>query len=176
MSLVGWVVGGTFFVDMPDVSLTHLCCTLGFKNDREDGMSGVAWLHRENWRFPMRSVIVLAGCSVPLAWAVNLRHLNEVVERENRSLPAMVAKQLRQERVEVNGLLLTYRYTHLGLSAAQLREMHLEVTQRPHILPRICQEADTGRMLREGVSFRYIYLGNDREVGGQLQISSADCR
>jgi hypothetical protein len=78
--------------------------------------------------------------------------------------------------VEVSGLLIIYRYTHLGLNAAQLRKMRLEVTQRPYIFPRICQEAETGRMLREGVSFRYIYLGNDDAVGGQLQISPTDCR
>jgi hypothetical protein len=88
----------------------------------------------------------------------------------------MVAKQLRQERVEVSGSSLVYRYTHIGLSAAQLREMRLEVTQRPYIFPRICQEAATGRLLREGVSFLYIYLGNDGGVGGQLQISPSDCR
>lgn len=122
------------------------------------------------------AVVALVVSGITQAWAVDQRRLNDVVERKNRSLPAMVANQLRQEKVEVIGSSVVYRFTHLGLNAAQLREMRLEVTQRPYIFPRICQEADTGRMLREGVSFQYVYLGNDGGVGGQIQISPSDCR
>jgi len=88
----------------------------------------------------------------------------------------MVAKGLRQEKVQVSGSTVIYRYTHLGMSAAKLREMRLPVTQRPYIFPQICKEANTGRLLREGISFRYIYIGNDGGVGGELQISPSDCR
>jgi hypothetical protein len=110
------------------------------------------------------------------AWGLDQTKLNEVVARMNGKLPAMVANQLRQEKVEVSGMTLINRYTHTAMNAAQLREMRLDVTQRPYIYPRICQDADTGRMLREGVTFRYIYFGNDGGVGGQLQISPLDCR
>jgi hypothetical protein len=126
---------------------------------------------------PARSgAAALLACCITQVWAVDQRRMNDVVERQNRNLPSMVANQLRQEKMEVSGSSIVYRYTHLGLSAAQLREMRLEATQRPYIFPRICQEADTGRMLREGVSFRYVYIGNDGGVGGQLQIFPADCR
>lgn len=121
-------------------------------------------------------VIAIAMTCASHAWSVDQRRLESAIERKNRDLPTMVAKQLRQEKIEVNGSLVVHRYTHIGLSAAQLREMRLEATQRPYIFPRICQEAETGRLLREGVSFRYIYLGNDGGLGGQLQISPSDCR
>jgi hypothetical protein len=87
----------------------------------------------------------------------------------------MVAKELRQEKVQAIGSTIVYRYTHLRLNSAQLRDMRLEATQRPYVYPRICQEADTGKMLREGVSFRYVYIGSDGGVGGDFQISPSDC-
>ena len=122
------------------------------------------------------ATIALLACCITQVWAVDQRRMNDVVERQNRNLPTMVANQLRQEKMEVSGLSIVYRYTHLGLNAAQLREMRLDVTQRPYIFPRMCQEADAGRMRREGVSFRYVYIGKGGGVGGQLQISPADCR
>jgi len=121
-------------------------------------------------------VCVFSLCSGSLAWALSPGQLNDVVERQNRGLPVMVAKELRQEKVQVVGSTIVYRYTHLRLDAAQLRNMRLETTQRPYIYPRICQEADTGRILREGVSIRYVYLGSDGGVGGGFQISPSDCR
>lgn len=127
-------------------------------------------------KYQTRSIVaVLAASCVAQAWAIDLHRLNEIIDHQNSNLPAMVAKDLRQERVRVSGSTVIYRYTHLSMSAARLRDLHLEVTQRPYIYPRICQDAATGRMLREGISFRYVYVGNDGGVGGELQVKPSDC-
>ena len=82
---------------------------------------------------------------------------------------------MRQERVVVDGMTLVYSYTHLALDSGQLRKMRLEDTQRPYILPDLCSAPDTGRMLREGVRFRYLYSGRDGKVGGDLTLTKSDC-
>jgi hypothetical protein len=117
---------------------------------------------------------LLVGASGPSA-ALSNADLQRVADHSNRTMPRMVAPSLRQDRVEVTGMTLTYLYTHVALSASQLQAMRLSVTQRPHILPGLCAASDTGRMLREGTTFRYVYRGKDGGIGGELSISIRDC-
>lgn len=109
------------------------------------------------------------------AFGLTVAELNRVAARSNQGLPRMVAKELRQELVEVAKMTLVYNYTHLTLDSGQLRGMRLEVTQRPFVLPSLCSDPDSGRMLREGVRFRYVYHGRDGRVGGELLLAQSDC-
>lgn len=120
----------------------------------------------------LASLLVAMVCP---AAAIDTRDLNRVADRGNQGLPRMVAKDLRQERIEVDGLTVVYLYTHLALDSTQLRGMRLETTQRPFILPQLCTASDTGRMLREGVKFRYVYRGRDGAIGGDMVLAQSDC-
>ena len=97
------------------------------------------------------------------------------MERYNRNKPVMVAPTLRQEKSTYFNGVLTNVYTEVTRTAAELAPMNLSETQRPFIFPEICKTSDTGRMLREGSSFRYLYYGNDGKLAGQLIITPADC-
>lgn len=101
--------------------------------------------------------------------------LQPYLARLNQRLPAMVAPTLRQEKSTVFNGVMTSIYTEVTRTAAELAQMNLSVTQRPFIFPAICQTNDTGRMLREGYSFRYLYYGKDGKLAGQLIITPADC-
>jgi hypothetical protein len=87
----------------------------------------------------------------------------------------MVAPTLRQEKSTIFNGVMTNIYTEVTKTAYELAPMNLSVTQRPFIFPSICQTNDTGRMLREGYSFRYLYYGKDGKLAGQLIITPADC-
>ena len=87
----------------------------------------------------------------------------------------MVAPTLRQEKSTVRNGVMTNSYTEVSRTAHELAPMNLSVTQRPFIFPEICKTNDTGRMLREGYSFRYLYYGKDGKLAGQLIITPADC-
>lgn len=123
--------------------------------------------------------VVLVGTSAAFslpALALDARDVAAVVAKQNEYLPRMVAKDLRQERLESSGMTLIYKYTHLSLDSAQLRAMNLAVTQRPYILPGLCTASDTSRTLREGVSYRYVYRGSDGVVASDFVLSQVDCR
>jgi hypothetical protein len=102
--------------------------------------------------------------------------LKRSVDAQNAKLPTMVAPTLRQEKVSAMNGVLTNTYTVIDKTGAELGPMRLEETQRPYIFPSICKAPDTGRMIREGVSFRYVYLGKDGKLGGQVLIIPADCQ
>lgn len=97
------------------------------------------------------------------------------IESYNKGLPTMVAPTLRQERSTVLNGTVTMAYTAVTKNAAELVAMNLAARQRPHIYPAICEAPDTGRMLREGYSFRYLYYGNDGKLGAQLVFLQSDC-
>lgn len=120
------------------------------------------------------ALLVMVLVALP-ATAVDAQSLARVAERSNQGLPKMVAKDLRMDRVDASGQTITHHYTHLALNSAQLRAMRLEATQRPHIAPPLCAASDTGRMLREGVRFRYVYRGSEGAVGGDLVVTQSDC-
>ena len=79
------------------------------------------------------------------------------LDRLNKRLPTMVASTLRQEKSTIFNGVMTNIYTEVTKTAYELAPMNLSITQRSFIFPAICQTNDTGRMLREGYSFRYLY-------------------
>jgi len=101
--------------------------------------------------------------------------LQSYLDRLNTRRPTMVAPTLRQEKSTVFNGVMTNIYTEVTKTAYELAPMNLSATQRPFIFPAICKTNDTGRMLREGYSFRYLYYGKDGNLAGQLIITPADC-
>lgn len=101
--------------------------------------------------------------------------LQPYLDRLNTRRPTMVAPTLRQEKSTVFNGVMTNIYTEVTKTAYELARMNLSTTQRPFIFPAICKTNDTGRMLREGYSFRYLYYGKDGNLAGQLIITPADC-
>ena len=118
------------------------------------------------------AVFVLGAGHVLAGDVVGLR---SAVARLNQGLPRMVAKDLRQEVAYVQGMTLIFNYTHLSLTSSDLRRMNLAQTQLPYILPGLCSAADTGRMLREGIQFRYVYTARDGGVGADFVLAKSDC-
>lgn len=121
--------------------------------------------------------ILGSGCALAQALVTNPldQKLQPYLDRLNRGRPTMVAPTLRQEKSTVFNGVMTNIYTEVNRTAYELAPMNLSVTQRPLIFPAICQTNDTGRMLREGYSFRYLYYGKDRKLAGQLMIIPSDC-
>lgn len=124
------------------------------------------------WMFTCPAILLpaLAVVDNPLD-----QKLKPYLERLNLRLPTMVAPTLRQEKSTVFNGVMTTIYTEVTRTASELSQMNLSVTQRPFIFPAICKTKDTGRMLHEGYSFRYLYYGNDGKLAGQLIITPADC-
>lgn len=123
--------------------------------------------------------IAMFGTSCALGQAPVTNPLDQrllpYLERYNKKLPTMVAPTLRQEKSTVFNGVMTITYTEVTRTAQELAPMNLSVTQRPFIYPSICRTNDTGRMLREGYSFRYLYYGKDGQLAGQLMIMPVDC-
>lgn len=120
---------------------------------------------------------------LPILFAASISHaqvtdkqLRAVADRYNQSLPRMVAPTLRQEKVQVDGMVFTYVFTDTNRSGKQMKAANLLAGVTKDIFPEICQAPDTGRVLREGVTYRYVYFGNDRAIGAELVVRTGDCK
>jgi hypothetical protein len=107
--------------------------------------------------------------------ALSPADLQRAADKSNGGLPRMVAANLRQEKITVSGMNLIYLYTHTTKTSGQLQPLNLSVSQRPYLFPEICTDSFTGRMLREGTTFQYVYRGTDGGVAGEVIINPADC-
>jgi len=119
--------------------------------------------------------VAVAGGALPV-YAVSHGQLMQVAERYNQQLPRMVAKNVREERMTVEAMTLVYTYRHLVRTEQGFRSTDLAATQRADILPKLCGDRDTGRRLREGVTFRYRYLSVEGAVVGVVELADRDCR
>lgn len=133
---------------------------------------------RTAWVFALGATVAVPALTQAQNLYVNPldAKMKKSLDAQNARLPTMVAPTLRQEKISVINGVLTNTYTVMDKTAAQLAPMNLAVTQRPYIFPDLCRAPDTGRLLREGLSFRYLYLGNDGKLAAQIIIIPADCK
>lgn len=136
-------------------------------------------MREQAWRIAVVTGLILATPGLSQGQASGSNPLDakakQVIDRSNAKLPAMVAPTLRQERIAVYNGVVTYAYTVTTKTGAELAPMNLGATQRPYIFPALCQASDTGRMLREGYRFRYLYYGRDGKIAAQLIFLPSDC-
>ena len=136
-------------------------------------------MHKRTWQIIVVAGFMLSKPGLSQVQSLGINPLDskarQAIERNNTKLPAMVAPTLRQEQIAVHNGVVTYAYTVITKTAIELASMNLGATQRPYIFPAICQAGDTGRMLREGYRFRYLYFGRDGNIAAQLIFVPSDC-
>ena len=117
-------------------------------------------------------VFVLTGSPTSSALTIDER-LSTIVDRSNADFPKMVGPNIRQEKARYGDRTLTYSYTHLTLTATETAK--LDLNRRSHLVPVSCQDPFTRRLLREGISLRYLYFGRDGKVAGDVLVQKRDC-
>ena len=95
------------------------------------------------------------------------------VKELNRSLPKKVATNLRQETSLTTRNGIIHRYTALD-------RPHEVVAQRwpkqDQIVTRTnCSDPYIAEMLKRGVTFTFLYYGNDGQLGGKVEVTARKC-
>jgi hypothetical protein len=143
------------------------------------GISSRARKHGLYIALSVLSALTVFDSSSSIAGDIKVNPLDKLLkpyaDRQNTKLPTIVAENVRQERTTVFNGVISISYTILVKTAAELAPMNLGITQRKITLPLLCQASDTGRMLREGISFRYAYFGKDGRLASEFVVIPADC-
>lgn len=105
------------------------------------------------------------------------RELSVIVSKANESLPMMLDRDTRADTsMAYPGLTLAYFYTYLPASAAEIKqEALLESAAYKSVRSQVCGSPNSKRLLSDGVTFQYIYRGNDGVEAFRFSIASSDC-
>ncbi len=125
-----------------------------------------------SWRCAIGAAAVFASLD---ASAFDQAAVQREVDGMNQSLPAMVSPVLREEPVQFTGKTLMYTFTHIGRSTDEIAKQNLNVSARSYLLARLCADADTRDMMREGLTFTFSYVDEKTARRDGAVLTEADC-
>lgn len=105
------------------------------------------------------------------AFALDPAAVQHEVDEMNQSLPAMVSPVLREEQIRFSGQSLMYTFTRVGAKD----DRNLNVTARAYLLRKLCGDADTRQMMREGLTFTFAYVDEGKAPSAGTVVTDRDC-
>ncbi|MFO8025980.1 hypothetical protein [Thiohalophilus sp.] len=126
----------------------------------------------------MRALVIPASilllCTFSLnASAVTDDELRQVSEVLNQQAPMMVDQETRLDGAEADNQVLTYNYTLVNYTAADMDRNKFTRALRPTLLKSGCKALEP--LLSEGVDVQYVYRGKDKGEIATLGLTGADC-
>lgn len=120
---------------------------------------------------PLVATGIVAGLLSMNASAFDASAVQKEVDEMNRSLPAMVSPVLREEPIRFTGKALLYTFTQVGDRNAK----DLNVTARAYLLRKLCGDADTRQMMRDGLTFTFTYVDEAQTPTTGAVFTDQDC-
>ena len=102
--------------------------------------------------------------------------LVESARRLNRSLPMMVDKHLRLDRLVGGNKTLQYHYTLVDHDADAVDAAEFRHGMRARLVNEVCEDEEMGFLLENGVRYRYRYQGKDQQEIATISIRASDCK
>ncbi|MGI4849134.1 MAG: hypothetical protein ACRYGK_13490 [Janthinobacterium lividum] len=102
--------------------------------------------------------------------------LLKVSAQMNRKVPMNIDKSTRLDKVSSEpGQQLTYHYTLLGTSSADLKVADFSSMINSPLIARVCSSSEMQIFLQNGVTVKYLYRGSDGKPLGGAKVTTQDC-
>ena len=93
----------------------------------------------------------------------------------NAQLPMMVDEETRLDVTMVLGKQLNYKYTFVNLKAEDIDNSLLQSNMEPLLKNNLCSNDSMKLLLKNGVSYNYLYSGKNGNLIGTITIDAAKC-
>jgi hypothetical protein len=93
----------------------------------------------------------------------------------NKTTPKEITNDVRLDSVSSRKSELTYHYTFLSRSAAEVPSDVFNTRLAPTVKHRLCQDEQSLRLLKSGARIGYQYRGRDGNEIGKLSFAQRDC-
>ncbi len=94
----------------------------------------------------------------------------------NKTLPMMIDKETRGDKVEVgSGARLIYFYSLPNYSSRDVEPSQIQANTKPDVKKNVCTSAGMKPSLQYGVTYVYVYSGNDGVEITRFEINENDC-
>lgn len=106
-----------------------------------------------------------------------IKGFTKVADEFNAKGPVMMDEHTRLERTEVGpGARITYHYSLPGYAAAELAEINFLDSITPELTSGLCDDKDVRTTLKQGATYSFIYVGNDKVEIARLDVTAANCK
>lgn len=94
----------------------------------------------------------------------------------NKTLPMMVDKETRLDKIKANsGLRVNYFYTLPNYSSRDIEPSLIQTNVKPDVKKNTCTNEKAKPILQLGVTYEYVYSGNDGVEIARFDINKNDC-
>lgn len=119
-------------------------------------------------------IATVFALSLPISvYAVSDAELKQAAAAVNQRAPVMVDQDTRLDGATSGKQTLTYNYTLVNYSSADLDSAKFESAMRPSLLKAGCQALKP--ILSAGVTVNYIYKGKDAATVSNISLKPSDC-
>jgi hypothetical protein len=104
------------------------------------------------------------------------RHLREVADQINRSMPVMIDKETQLMPSAGYDGMLVYNYRLVSYSASQIDHRKFAAGVKQKVAQGACNRPETrDDFLKNGVTLRYSYFDKDNQHIATVDVTPADC-
>ena len=108
--------------------------------------------------------------------ASSARHLREVADQINRSMPAMIDKETELMPSAGYDGMLVYNYRLVSYSASQIDPRKFAAGVKEKVTQSACNRPETrDDFLKNGVTLRYSYFDKENKHIATVDVTPADC-
>jgi hypothetical protein len=105
------------------------------------------------------------------------RHLRQVAEQINRSVPVMIDKETELMPAAGYDRMLVYNYRLVSYSVRQIDHRKFAAGAKEKVTQGACNRPETrDDFLKNGVTLRYSYFDKDKKHIATIDVLPADCR
>ncbi|HEC28786.1 MAG TPA: hypothetical protein ENI65_04265 [Gammaproteobacteria bacterium] len=119
------------------------------------------------------SIILLTCVSFLIGGLVQADDLKAFADDINKSLPEMVDKGTRLDKVTSGEKSLDYRYTLMNLSSRKADKNKIAASLKRNIVKIGCSKLKS--LLDRGIQVKYSYFSNDGRLLAEAGIKKSDC-
>ena len=104
------------------------------------------------------------------------KELAIIADSTNKTLPMMVDKETRFDKIEASsGLHLNHFYTLYNYSSRDIEPSLIQTNVKPDVKKKLCTTEKIKPYLQLGVTYGYVYRGNDGVEINRFEINKNDC-
>lgn len=103
--------------------------------------------------------------------------LVQTANKMNATLPKMVSEEIRMDTTVAGpGKQFTYFSTLTSQASSEIDAQEFYDDNAPVLTKHVCNLAEAQKLFRKGITFHYVYRGNDGVEVARIAISPEDCR
>jgi hypothetical protein len=121
-------------------------------------------------------LLSVAAFSSSFAGNLSEQDLQRITAKLNKRYPVNVDRETRLDNTSAGpGRSFSYNYTFINNRSTEYNKQEFTTKMRQKLIGQVCSSSDLAKFLKNDVTVRYCYKGNDGGVIGVIPFTRRDC-